>query len=428
MFHPKPFKDAEVNPEPPSKDWQDYAELTFRFLWFYRRSIIGSGLVAALVVWGYLLATKPKVLERPPSATVVKKPAEEHRPSANLDFEIAAPSEPDPTPDADPAPDSVPELDPLNHADEAPVTNAISKAPLSRIEKLLASGTIDELIEESLRIHESWGNTQPSVGLVMCVERAKISRRLLEMNLNDSEQTFAVTSYIDSIGLIDSLNVLSKMEIVGTRAALLEIDEMYAGHPDPIVCAKANLILTLAPLNDFIATGDVARLKEFRKQFTERIELIAPDPLALTRLVDLIIGMRNKPGLPSERDKVIIESRNRLSELKSASSQRVANDFHQRLLFDQFELAGMANLVLQDDPVNRQQVQSFFLTLSQNPDSSLNIYQFAIDIISAHRRVGNVKDSDSLARWLEGIADGISKEADRKSVKDAISRVRTRVY
>lgn len=389
-------------------------ELLFGFLWFHHKTIVAIILLTALGVWGYGMATRPKPVIQPSAAPVTKRTIENDAPKANIDFVLSSKLATEKT-DL-----TQPKNEESNGSDEA-----ADNSPKNIPNKLLESGTVAELIEASLKIHETWGYETPSVGLIMCVEQARISRRLLELELSDSQRIFALASYIDSISTVDSLNVASKMKIVGTRKALLEIDEKYSNHPDPTICAKANLAMTMAPLYDVIADGEVESLHEFQKQFNQRIEKIALDQAALARLADVSIAMFNKHTTPETSEPVILDLMEQLYRLKTPSSRPIAERFCQRYLFDRFELETLAKMVRLEEEEARERVRAFFKTLAAYPDSGFVVYDAAIKIVKSYRQIGNISDAEALLIWLDDISNEIPAEQNRQAVKDAILKMRS---
>ena len=83
----------------------------------------------------------------------------------------------------------------------------------SEADSEFANQSTDQLRERSIKIHQTWGQEAPGIGVALCQERAQISQHLLTRSLSEAQQIFATTSYIDAISLIDSLNVSSKMKI-----------------------------------------------------------------------------------------------------------------------------------------------------------------------------------------------------------------------
>ena len=437
MSKSNPFKNAEVNPEPPKRDWDDFIELTLSVLWFHHKAIIGFILVAAVGFWIYWITTSEReVADREPSPGI-QNPAGDDVPSAKIDVSSAgddpangvaasdpSTNKPDPstnTSDSSPASDATE----ANQDANTQTKNDDADKQSRNSNRLLETGTVIELIEESLKLHDTWGSAVPSVGLIMCAERAKISQRLLELELTEAQRVFAISSYIESISLVDSLNVASEMNLPGTREALSEIDEKYSNHPNPAISVQANLAMTLAPIYDFMKNETIKSLDEFQTQFNQRIEKIARDPGGLSRLADVSIAMYKKTNLPDERKPVIQELMTRLSALEAPSAQPVAQKFHDQYLFDQFELNTIVDLVLFSDKEAQQKVQSFFRTLAENPDSGINIYDNAINIAHAYRKIGQLDTTDELLNRLDHIANGIPVEENRRSVKKKILELRT---
>ncbi len=145
----------------------------------------------------------------------------------------------------------------------------------SEADSEFANQSTDQLVERSIKIHQTWGQEAPGIGVALCQERARISQHLLTRSLSEAQQIFATTSYIDAISLIDSLNVSSKMKIQDTRKSLLEIDQKYCSHNNRDIAAKANLAIVLAPLYDFMATGTPEQAAQFESEYRLRLMKIA---------------------------------------------------------------------------------------------------------------------------------------------------------
>lgn len=437
MIRHRPFKNAEVNPEPPKRDFQDYVEIFFSVLWFHHKAIIGLILLTAVGIWIYRVAITPREIGFSRKDNLSNRTRPDDVPSANIEF--GKPNRPvqndDTASDTDAKPLAVDKIDegsssPTDGKDNPPDDSdeTDSNEPNSVGEKrsrLLEQGTIDELIKESLRIYDIWGRSSPGVGVVLCSERAKISRRLLEMELSDAQRAFALTSYIESISLVDSLNVSSKMNLEGTREALLEIDEKYSNHPDPTINSKANLAMTLAPLYDFMATGELEHLRNFQDQFARRLPKIATDRASLARLADVTIAMNNKPGLGHTRIPVVQEFADRLDDLQTPSAKVVANSFRMRFLYDKFDPATIGIAATVNDPENQQRVRSFFKTLAANPQSDEMIYDAAIRAVVAYQSIGKLSEADRLLKLLHEASEKIPDEEYRQTIKNAISAMKT---
>lgn len=115
---------------------------------------------------------------------------------------------------------------------------------ITNVSNLNQTTTPNQLVVKSIKIHRTWGIEVPSIGIVLCQERARISKHPLTRSLTESQRIFAITSYIDAVSLVDSLNISSKMNVEGTRDSLAEIDVKYSSHSNDDISAKANLAIS----------------------------------------------------------------------------------------------------------------------------------------------------------------------------------------
>jgi hypothetical protein len=185
------------------------------------------------------------------------------------------------------------------------------------------------------------------------------------------------------------------------------------------------LAMTMAPLYDVIAGGEVESLHEFQKQFNQRIEKIAPNQASLSCLADVSLAMFNKHKTPEASEPVILDLMEHLYRLKTPSSRPIAEKFCQRYLFDRFELATLAKLVRLEEAEARERVRTFFKTLAAYPDSGFVVYDAAIKIVKSYRQIGNISDAEALLIWLDDISNEIPEEQNRQAVKDAILKMRS---
>ena len=432
MSNSNPLEKIEVDPETPKRDMGDYIELTLSILWFHHKTIIAVILLTVVGIWVYRISITKKDVVQTNRRPEITRPVEDDVPTANLDFK--PPANDVPTSDAEanpsnPKPDSTPSVPekpstegskPVDTTDDS----TAEKHPKKR-DTLLETGSVDELIEASLKISDEWGSAIPSIGLIMCSQRAKISRRLLELELTESQRIFALTSYIESISLVDSLNVASNMNLPGTRDALLEIDKKYSQNPNSTVSVQANLAMTLAPLYDFINNGEIESLHQFQTQFNQRLGQIARDQGALNRLAEVSIAMYKKPELPEARQQVILDLMKQMFDLKTPSSQAIAEKFRERYLFDEFDFETLPDLVQFNDESTARKVNSFFETLAENPDSTDTVFLVATQIVRSYRESGNAEQANVLMRRLDEIVDRIPTEEKRQTVKAAILQLRS---
>ncbi|MFT5303174.1 MAG: hypothetical protein ACI87E_000671 [Mariniblastus sp.] len=400
MFRPKPFKNAEVNPEPPQRDSRDYIELVFSFLWFYHKTFVALALLIGLGFWIAYVIKKPRTgLEDVPKAQLVLP---------NLEI---TPDKTSPT-----TLDSEPLLDSKTTEPGPPQKGSVAW--------LLKEGSVDELIQKSLELAESWGLASPGVGLKLCADRVSIARQLLNMNLTESERQYAIISYVDAVSLVDTLNVVSRMGVEGTREALKEIGEKYSNHPDELVRAKTHLAITLAALYDFKQFKTAPYLETYEAALVANFDSIALDGPSLERLTDLALIAQ----LDSTDEVKATQATNflidRLTNLKTPQSKNLAERITQTIAFQAFDLAVLLNLAQAGSPEANAKIDQFFGILAEHPNSTLKVYEIAINCILQYQRAGNFERVVKKLVALEAIAETIDDQEKQKKVQDILDRIK----
>jgi hypothetical protein len=383
--------------EPPeSLDWPGRFELWIGFFRFHNKKMIGFILICGVVALVYKLS-----IQSDDSKIAVS--AKQDNAVQKTDPSVPAPL--------------TQSLEADRRGDGIISEKATNSDTLSEFE----NQSINQLVEKSIKIHRTWGKEIPSIGIVLCQERARISQHLLTRSLTETQRIFAITSYIDAVRLVDSFNVSSKMDVAGTSDSLAEIDVKYSSHSNDDISAKANLAISLAPLYAFMVTATPEQANLFEPECRQRIAKIAKNNSALTRLADLAIAAHNRLGTDSTSGKTFENLAELMLELPDPQSHRIALQYREHLLYDRFDPRTIALIGSEKDPAARQQVKDFFQTLSEHPDSSPKIYRTAVDIIKTFRRLGRTEDTIRLTQWLEQITDQFPVNQNQKLIKKVIS-------
>lgn len=397
VFKRSPFKDAEVNPEPPQLDFQDRVRLTIAFLHFYHRTIIASLLVIGLGYWIYRATTaQPAPIAQP----ILEQPVPEELPSTSLEF-ASAPQNQNPD-------DST-----SRHSGPASTDSGTTG-------KVAESLSAAELIKQSLDLRERIGSGTPIVNFMRCSERAKLSRRLMEMDLSSTQQVFALVSYIESISMVDSLNVQGKLNIDGPRAALLEIDEKYSDHPDPNVRCKANLAMVLQPAYDYLTLEDPRLIEKFKQAFDQRVAIIAGDLRASRQLLKTVLMIHNKSGAESDAWPVTRHVLKSYEKIPSPAVQQMVAGFKEQLFFGDLDLNTLLDRMEADDSKVRKDTEGLFDALDGNPGTRLEIYLIAVAVIKKARELEQVDRAESLLVSLQESVAKITDEKHREAVLQAL--------
>jgi len=273
----------------------------------------------------------------------------------------------------------------------------------SQQDNLLATGSVSQLIDESLNIRDRIGTNSSVVAFMLCSKRAKISRRLMEMELSPNQRVFALVSYIESISMIDSLNVQGQLHINGPRAALVEVGEKYCDHPDSNVRSKANLAMVLAPAYDFLVSGDPELLKQFQIELDAKVDHMINDRQAASRLLTTAVFVHDKVGFESLTWPIALDIVERFEKSTLPEIKILAANFRERLYFGSLDLNSLTDRINVDDARSRGDVQKFLDALAVNPDSRLEVYLVGVAVTKKYQELGRQDDAQAVVTRLRDI-------------------------
>jgi hypothetical protein len=415
LFRRSPFKDAEVNPEPPQLDFQDRVRLTYAFLMFYHRIVIAVILLAGLGYWIYYVADAPRDVAK---SANLEQPDPIELPSASLEFSpkketssgVTSPATVDAAVDA------------AVDADNETASRK-SAEPNSASDRLIATGTVSELIEEALNIRGKVGKNSSIVDFMWCSRRAKISRRLLEMELTPKQREFALVSYIESISMVDSLNVQGQLNVAGPREALMEVAAKYSDHPNPTVKTKVSLAITLVPAYDFLVSGQPELLEKFTAELERRADQLINDQPAAARLLTTAVFLNDKPGFETLTWPVALKVLQTFEKTTSPNVKQLVVSFRERLYFGKLDLDTLVDRIDVNDSRSRADVQKFYESLVVNPDSRPKIYATAVAVIQRYQELGRENDVQALIKWLRDICATMTDDQQRQEVLTAIDEL-----
>ncbi len=413
MFRRSPFKDAEVNPEPPRLDFQDRVGLAIAFLWFYHRVIVGAILLAGLGFWIYQTA---KVAN-------LQKPKLDELPSASLEF--VPEKESTVAPASKPTPEAADDQS-ANDQPSEDQPNPVTKRSPSDLDRLIETGPVSELIKESLDIRKKIGKNNSIIDFMLCSRRAKISRRLLEKELTPSQREFGMVSYIESISMLDSLNVQGQLNIDGPRAALIEVKDKYANHSNPNVKIKANLAILLAPAYDFLVSGDPELLRKFASEFDQRSDLVINDQHAANRLLNTALLVNDKVGTELLTWPVALSVLESFEKTTSPNVKKMAASIRERLYFGKLDLDTLVDRIKDADSRSSADVQKLFEALAVNPDSRPEIYTTAVAVIQQYQALDRQEVVEELVERLRETCATMTDDPQQQEVLASIAELEKR--
>jgi hypothetical protein len=243
------------------------------------------------------------------------------------------------------------------------------------------------------------------------------------MELTPTQREFAMVSYIESISMLDSLNVQGELNIAGPRAALIEVEEKYANHSNPNVKIKANLAIMLAPAYDFLVSGDPGLLRKFESEFQQRADLAINDRYAAGRLLTTALFVNNKVGTESLTRPVTLKVLDSFEKTTSPDIKKLTASFRERVFFGKLDLDTLPDRIEDNHARSRTDVQQFFEALEINPDSRPEIYTTAVEVIQKYQALGRQDDALAMVKWLRNICATMTNDEQRQEILAAIDEL-----
>lgn len=392
MFRRSPFKDAEVNPEPPQFDMQDRIGLVFAFLWFYRRVFIAAVLIGGIAIW--TTWSNPKRGKRA-KHEMISKLDEDELPQAKLTF--AAKPETSANVESD--------------SGGAELPNAVSPKK-----------TVDELIAECLDLRDKVGGTNAVSNFMICSKLATSARELMSRELTNKQRAFSTAIYIESVSMLDSLNVQGELGIVGPREALLEVGEKYSDDNDPNVRGKANLGMLLAPGYDFLVNGELESLQKFKLEFDRRFENVVNDKKGSSRVIATALFAFGKPEFKSETWPICLGMLDRFEKDGLPEYEQLYTGFREQLYFGDLDLKTLPERIETKDDDADGDTKKFLDGLAVNPDTRFAIFEVAINAIKEYKKAGNREMVETLSKRLKEICGSTQDTEQRNRLLAAIEQ------
>jgi len=290
-----------------------------------------------------------------------------------------------------------------NDGAEKPNPPTDVQATSLKLEEFLARGTKEQFIENILTMRRDWAKNKFPVAFLIVQRRARIARRLIEMDVTDDELLFAYNEYIEAIVTLDGLNCEGKMEVPGIRDAFLEVGEKFSSNPDPVIAAKASIIYVLAPAHNYFLDKNPANLSEFADQFDIHANKIMGNPQTTIRLVKMLDDLYHRSNfLPS----VQACSKRVLKHLEASSDEKIlklGRELRESIYFSKVDLPSIVDRIEGGNAEARSAVQEFYENLAANPNCRLEIYRVAVDVVAEYKRLEANSDAEALANWLTTI-------------------------
>lgn len=372
---------------PPKFGLRKTVELTCAFLWFYRRIPIAAALILG-VGYGLYLSTQEKAT---PTETSSSNSQKYTQPQAEISLaEFSAANDP-------------------NQEDQKSTDLSQTSSLLSIIKR----SDKNELLDYSLNVQETWQKVSPSTAVVMLSDRLKVIKRLLKMELSETERLYSITSYIETASILDALNTQNKLGLLGTREAVLEIERIFSNHKSPPVSGKANLAYVMIPGYDFVTNPSISELKRFQERLKERGATIFADFKSTSQLAEISLIMQRHESFRAETKAVAIDILERIRGIPDDRYQSLAIQFAEKIYFGELDPIAILRRIPADDEETRADVDALFSGLDATPDAQIGFYSTAASIIRLYIRDDKLQEAERLTLLLQRIAAKNSNEKDR---------------
>lgn len=288
------------------------------------------------------------------------------------------------------------------------------------VEAMLQRGNKSELLDYCIKVKEAWQKLPPFPACVMLINRLKVTQKLMEMELSGVEQSFVLTSLVESVSLIDSLNIQKQLGLTGVREAMGEIDKLYANHELPEIAAKANLAYVIVPGYELVVDNDVDKIGELTERLNQRGQFILADLSSTEQLCEVILGIKNKGVYPERIKEVALVVLDRIVALGDEKFDPLIQSFTERIYFGGLEFDVLLGRIAIDDSDTRQKVESLFSGLESAPDVRIGIYSTAATFIRVYIQTGDLKSAENyLGRFKRSAAKVSNREAREEILRYA---------
>lgn len=379
----------------------DKLDLAFFLLRRNGKIIIGLILLVCFGLWIYNASITGR---KPKSAGAWSKTLDEYLPVTNIDAEPTVKE----STDSKERKKTVSEIKEEN-------SNRILK-----VTQFLASATTEEKVDEALDLRESWMKVELPFAYILVWRRAKISRNLIEADVDDKTRLFAYTEYIESILTLDALNCQGGLSVPGIREAMLEVGTMFSEFPDDGIKSKASLAYVLEPAHDYIQTKDLDNLDQIAVRFEEHGSKIVLDPSNAIRFVKLLADLYARSNYSSKFKPAGLRIAKKMRESKDEEILETATRLKEQMFFAKMGLPSLVSRIEGGNLEARNNVQEFFESLAVNQSSRIEIYQIAIDVVAQYKNLGSKEDAAALAQWLQKINSENQVEENRLKIDKAL--------
>lgn len=403
---------------PSSSSFGDTLRFFAGLCWFHRKTFLGIVVLAGVGGWVYFLNAGKEVDD----ANATKRLANEEIPSVKIGANPKQQIESESQSPAKPAISMVAQ-DQNNKGENGDAELKSESEKRTGVSDVMKRGGKQELIEYSLQLMSKWRQNRPSAatGSLMMSDRLRVAKKLMEMELTETERNYAIISYVESVSTLDSLNVQNRLGLEGTRDALVEVERLYCDHENAAIAGKANLALAMIPGYDFLVSNDEAQLQQFLREVEARSDKLFGESRAAAQLVEVCLGILRSSQYRPEVREVVVKIQKQLERAIGDEQPELCRNFTERIFFGELDVLALVAQIPNDDTQTRARVKLLFDGLKKAPGVRVEIYLTAAKCIRTYIQLRKYNDASDLLGHLETAARLNPNEADKAKVIEAIA-------
>jgi len=285
---------------------------------------------------------------------------------------------------------------------------------------IIDTGSPNELVEELFNLRFKKTGSLP-VNFMTGQRRLKIARRMLEMEISDTQKIFAINDLIEVSLQQDALNMSGNLESRGVRENLIAVRDAYCNHENAAIGAKASLGFPLIPLHNYFVSKEESELDVAADQFDLHYEKLVRHPETIARYVKLVCDLYVESDFSPPHRELAARIMKRLKGSENEGIQNVARLIQEQIYFASSDLISLVERIEGGNSMARNHVQALFEGLDANPSTRTEIYAIAVNVIGEYSKLGKDEDAAALKKWLVTINGKNESEEDRKEVEKMIA-------
>jgi len=305
-------------------------------------------------------------------------------------------------------------------------SDSSSQSELQQTEKPaagLSTASSKDLIEELLGLRKRVDKSR-AVTFVSAEQCARVANRLLEMDISETEELFAISCLIEASIRLDSLNKNANLKADYVRENLIKVRDKYCDHPDAAIGSKASLGFPLVPLHNFYASKDPAELLATAEQFDLHGGKILRHSKTTAEFVKLVIQLYNDSNQSKEYEALAVRVMNRMRNIDDKTIKEQINKIGENIFFAKSDLTTLVSRIEGGNSIARRDVQRLFEGLEANPSCRVIFYEIAANVVAEYLRLGHTEDADALLKWFVSINEKNQHEANRAAIEKGIKAFR----